>query len=812
MTTSEATRQVTLPVTGMTCANCVSTIERNLLRLDGVEQASVSLASERASVVYDSSKMDPARLVERVRRAGYDVALGDLALSIRGLADDNDARRLEQSLRANPGVVEVEVNYAAERARVRYLPTLLTSADVRAAIEGQGFEALERGAGAEDVERAARSREIERQRKRLIVGLVFTVPLFVLSMAADLGLLPMAWRHAALFVWLQWALATPVQFYVGGQYYSGAYKALRNGAANMDVLIAMGSSAAYFYSLAVMLGLASGHLYFETAAVIITLIVLGKLLEARARGRTSDAVRRLMRLRPETARVLRDGQEKEVPVEEVRIEDVFIVKPGEKIPVDGRILEGRSTVDEAMLTGESMPVEKTAGDEVIGGTLNRLGRLKAEALRVGTDTTLAQIVRLVEQAQASKAPIQRLADRVSAVFVPIVLAIAALTFLGWYFFGPAPEPGSTALAQAMIHAVAVLVIACPCAMGLATPTAVMVGTGRGAEMGILFKSGEALETAGRATAVILDKTGTVTEGHPAVGGITLAGGNGTEAEFLRLVAGAEIGSEHPLAEAIVAAARARGIVPPEPEGLQATPGEGVEARVDGRRVLVGTADFLVQRGVELDGLTDTIASVQRQARTAVVAAIDGRAAGVLAVADSVKDGSPEAIRQLRAMGLRLLMISGDNRATAESIGAQVGLTQAEVRGGVLPGGKAAEVESLQAAGQSVAMVGDGINDAPALARADTGLAIGTGADVAVSAAPVTLIGGDLRGVPRAIGLSRHTLRIIRQNLFWALFYNVVLIPAAAVGLLTPMLAAGAMAFSSVFVVSNSLRLRKVRLS
>jgi Cu+-exporting ATPase len=518
-----------------------------------------------------------------------------------------------------------------------------------------------------------------------------------------------------------------------------------------------------------------------------------------------------MRLRPETARVVRDGEEREVPVDEVHVGEVFIVKPGEKIPVDGRLLEGRSSVDEAMLTGESMPVEKNAGDEVIGGTLNQFGRLKAEALRVGTDTALAQIVRLVEQAQASKAPIQRLADRVSAVFVPIVLAIAAVTFLGWYFLGPAPEPGNTVLSQALIHAVAVLVIACPCAMGLATPTAVMVGTGRGAEMGILFRSGEALETAGRTTAVILDKTGTVTQGRPAVREIVLAKGAEKEPEFLRLVAGAERGSEHPLAEAVVAEARVRGIVVPDPESLEAIPGEGVEARVDGRHVLVGTPDFLVNRGVALDGLSGMIESVRAQARTAVVAAIDGRAAGVLAVADAVKEGSAEAIGQLRRMRQKILMITGDNEATAAAVGAQVGLSGSEIRGGVLPGGKSAEVEALQAKGEKVAMVGDGINDAPALARADIGLAIGTGADVAVSAAPVTLIGGDLRGVPRAIGLSRRTLHTIRQNLFWALFYNVVLIPAAAIGLLTPILAAGAMAFSSVFVVSNSLRLRKARL-
>jgi Cu+-exporting ATPase len=603
-----------------------------------------------------------------------------------------------------------------------------------------------------------------------------------------------------------------VQFYSGGQYYIGAFKALRNRSANMDVLIAMGSSAAYFYSVAVVVGLAAGHLYFETAAVIITLIVLGKLLEARARSRTSEAVRHLLRLRPETARVIREGAELEVPVEEVRVGDVFVVKPGEKIPVDGRILEGRSSIDEAMITGESMPVEKDAGDDVIGGTINRFGRLKAEARRVGADTTLAQIVRLVEQAQASKAPIQRLADRVSAVFVPIVLVIASLTFLGWYFLGPTPAPGNTVLAQALIQAVAVLVIACPCAMGLATPTAVMVGTGRGAEMGILFKSGEALETAGRATSMILDKTGTITQGRPAVSGMTLAAGSDGEDAFLRLVGGAEKGSEHPLALAVVAEANARGIAMPEPERLEAVPGEGVEATVEGRSVLVGTPDFLIRRGVELDGLTAAVAAVQQQARTAVVAAIDGRAAGVLAVADTVKEGSAEAIATLREMGLSLVMISGDHPATAEAVGRQVGLDPSEVRGGVLPGGKSAEVERLQASGAKVGMVGDGINDAPALAQADVGLAIGTGADVAVSAAHVTLIGGDLRGVPRAIDLSRKTLRVVRQNLFWALAYNVVLIPAAALGLLTPVLAAGAMAFSSVFVVSNSLRLRRVRLS
>ena len=810
MSPGEPVQKLTLPVTGMTCANCVSTIERNLRRLDGVEQASVSLASERASVQFDPAKVDARRLVERVRRAGYDVALGDVRLAVSRMADDSDARRLERTLLGLPGVVEAEISYAAERARIRYLPTEITPAEVRRAIEAQGFEVLERSSATEDVERDAREREIQRQRRRLIVGLVFTVPLFLLSMASDFGLLPMAFAHSAALGWVQFALATPVQFYVGGQYYTGAYKALRNGTANMDVLIAMGSSAAYFYSVAVLLGLAQGHLYFETAAVIVTLIVLGKYLEARARGRTSEAIRKLMRLRPQTAHVVRQGEELEIPVDEVRVGDVFIVRPGEKIPVDGLVLEGASSVDESMLTGESMPVDKAPGADVIGATLNRLGRLKAEARRVGNDTTLAQIIRLVEEAQATKAPIQRLADRVSAVFVPIVLLVAAATFLGWYLLAPTPNPGNTVFSQALIHAVAVLVIACPCAMGLATPTAVMVGTGRGAEMGILFKSGEALETAGRTTAVILDKTGTITRGQPSVTDVVLREA-GNESAFLRLVAGAERGSEHPLAEAVIALARERKLQVPEPQSLTAIPGEGIEALVEGRKILIGTTAFLAHRGVSLDGLADEVQALQRQAKTAVVVAIDGRAEGALGIADAVKEGSVEAIGQLRSMGLRVIMISGDNQATAGAIGAEVGLAETEVRGGVLPGGKSSEVAALQSSGERVAMAGDGINDAPALAQADVGMAIGTGADVAVSTAPVTLISGDLRGVPRAIGLSRRTLHTIRQNLFWALFYNVVLIPAAAFGLLTPVLAAAAMASSSVFVVTNSLRLRNVRL-
>jgi Cu+-exporting ATPase len=624
-------------------------------------------------------------------------------------------------------------------------------------------------------------------------------------MARDLGLVPHEIGHAPWFNWLMFALATPVQFYVGRQYYVGAYKSLRNRTANMDVLIAMGSTAAYLYSLPVLLGWMEGHLYFETSAVIITLIVFGKYLEARAKGRTGEAIRKLLSLQAETARVVREGQEVEVPLDQVRVGEQLIVRPGEKIPVDGVVLSGTSTVDESMLSGESMPVEKGAGDSVVGSTLNRLGLLRMEATRVGKDTTLAQIVRLVQDAQASKAPIQQLADRVSAVFVPSVLAVALLTFVGWLLLAPAPVDGTSTLTRALMHMVAVLVIACPCAMGLATPTAVMVGTGKAASAGILFKSSEALERAGRADVVVLDKTGTITRGQPAVTDLVLMGWPGDEASFLQLAASAEKGSEHPVGEAIVAEATARGITPVSPDSMQAVAGQGIVSHVEGRAVVVGSPDLLARERISVGEHMAAMDRLQAEAKTVVAVGVDGSLAGWIAVADTLKEGSADALRDLRRLGVRTVMLTGDNAATARAIANKVGIE--EVRAEVLPGGKSEEVRRLQTAGALVAMVGDGINDAPALAQADVGIAIGTGTDVAIAAAPVTLISGDLRGVARAIGLSRRTLRTIRQNLFWAFVYNILLIPAAALGFLNPMLAAGAMAMSSVFVVSNSLRLR-----
>ena len=758
-------KQITLPITGMTCANCAATIQRTLeKKVVGVVGATVNLATEKARVEYDPSQVSRRDLVEAIEKIGYSVT------------------------ESGPG-------------------------------------------GLEDRERAARQAEIQTQTYKFGIGLAFSLPLFLLSMTRDFGLLG-AWADAPWEPGLMLLLATPVQFYVGWDYYVGAFKALRNRSANMDVLIAMGSSAAYFYSIPVTVALILGssalgtHVYYETAAVIITLIKLGKLLEVQAKGKTSAAIKKLMGLRPKTARVVRNNQEIDVPISEVAAGDIVVVRPGEKIPVDGLVIEGRSAVDESMMTGESLPVTKQTGDEVIGGSINKQGRLKFEATRVGAETALAQIIRLVEEAQGSRAPIQRLADQVAGVFVPIVLLIALVTFLIWWVV---VDLGLTA---AMIRMVAVLVIACPCALGLATPTAIMVATGRGAQQGILFKNSQALEQAHSLEVVVLDKTGTLTLGEPSVTDIwvedqklrnevdtAVSDSSDSSNRLLYLAASVEAGSEHPLGEAIVRAAQERQVQLAQPEEFEALTGQGVIARVEGRRVALGNLKMMKEGSVSLEVLEAEAERLQSEAKTVVWVAVDGEAVGLIGIADTLKPGSKEAVHQMHQLGLTVVMMTGDNAATARKIAEQVGIDR--VLSEVLPGEKAAQIQKLQTESRGlVGMVGDGINDAPALAQADVGIAIGTGTDVAMETADVTLMRGDLRSVPQSIALSKATLRTIKQNLFWAFFYNVVLIPVAAGVLypfaalpgalrsLHPILAALAMAFSSVTVVTNSLRLKQ----
>jgi Cu+-exporting ATPase len=803
-------KHVVLPITGMTCANCVASVERNIKKEKGINSAIVNLSSERATVDYDPTLVKLPIILQRVERAGYGVATGEADLFVQGMSDDNDARRLEKALSAQEGVLNSSVIYSAERAKVTYIPTIISQQDLRKIVKQAGFQAVETGDSAVDAEAQAREAEINYQKKMLIIGLIFTIPLFIFSMGLDLGLIKID-MHSNWPKWVMFALATPVQFYVGRQYYIGAYKSLRNGSANMDVLVAMGSSAAYLYSIPIVLGLLPGHVYFETAAVIITLIKLGKYLEAKAKGRTSEAIKKLINLRATTAHVIRDGKEIEIPTDEVTIGDYVLVRPGEKVPVDGVVIEGRSTIDESMLTGESMPVDKKPGDIVIGATLNKVGLIRFEATKVGKETALAQIIKLVEEAQGSKAPIQKLVDKISSVFVPAVIGIAVVTFLVWFIaVPPVVDAEISQFTRALIKMIAVLVIACPCAMGLATPTDVMVGTGLGAEQGILFKSSEALERAGNLNVVVLDKTGTITRGQPAVTDIMVINFPDGEEELLRLAASVEKGSEHPLGEAILTEANQRGLNLSDPLGFQAHVGSGVVAEVDGKQIAVGNLRMANELNWKIDELHAKIQKLQDEAKTVMLVAIDGSVHGCIAVADMLKTGSKEAIDALKAMNLKTVMITGDNQQTANAVAEQVNMDQ--VIAEVLPADKIEKVKQLQMDGAVVAMVGDGINDAPALAQADVGMAIGTGTDVAMASAPLVLMGGDLSGVPKAIRLSRLTLSTIKQNLFWAFIYNILLIPAAAMGYLNPMLAAGAMAFSSVFVVSNSLRLRRKKLT
>lgn len=800
-------KEANLRIAGMTCAACAARIEKGLNKLDGVEEAAVNFALEKTKIKYDPEKVNEQKFKEKVEALGYEVVYEQAEFAIAGMTCAACAARIEKRLNKLEGVNQAAVNFALESVLVVYNPDEVTMSDMKEAIRKLGYTLIEKEEqkeGAEDYREA----EIKRQTRKLIISAILSFPL-LWAMAGHFAFTSFIWvPDLFLNPWIQLILATPVQFVIGWQFYAGAYKALRNKSANMDVLVALGTSAAYFYSLYLSIQSLQTHehmvsLYFETSAVLITLIILGKLFEAKAKGRSSEAIKKLMGLQAKTAVVIKDGAEKVIPIEEVVSGDIVFVKPGEKVPVDGEVIEGTSAVDESMITGESVPVDKSKGDVVIGSTVNKNGALTIRALKVGKETALAQIIKVVEEAQGSKAPIQRLADRISGIFVPIVVGIALVTFFIWYF---AVAPGD--FAAALEKLIAVLVIACPCALGLATPTSIMAGSGRAAEYGILFKGGEHLETAHQLDTIILDKTGTVTNGKPVLTDVIVGKGR-QEAEFLTLVGTAERNSEHPLAEAIVEGVKERGISLKSTEEFTALPGFGIQAKVDGRELLIGTRRLMEKENIDVIEYLSKMEHLEKQGKTAMLVAMDRQFAGIVAVADTVKDTSKKAIARLKEMGLDVVMMTGDNQQTAQAIAAQVGIER--VIAEVLPEGKAEEVKKLQQAGRKVAMVGDGINDAPALAVADIGMAIGTGTDVAMEAADITLIRGDLNSIADAIYMSKMTIRNIKQNLFWAFGYNTLGIPIAALGLLAPWVAGAAMAFSSVSVVLNALRLQRIQL-
>lgn len=801
-------KEATLQISGMTCAACAARIEKGLKRLDGVQDANVNLALEKSKIVYDPGQIEVGQLAEKVESLGYQVPAEKAEFAVSGMTCAACANRVEKRLNKLSGVKSAAVNFAIETATVDYHAGAVSPEEMIEAVEKLGYKLELKKDRTADGRAEQREKDIQRQTGKFIFSAILSFPL-LWAMVSHFKFTSFIWLPGMFMdPWVQFALATPVQFIVGKQFYTGAYKALRNKSANMDVLVALGTSAAYFYSLYLSIeSLGTNRhpdgLYYETSAILLTLIILGKLFEAKAKGRSSEAIKKLMGLQAKTATVVRNGEEMTVPIENVLAGDIMYVKPGEKVPADGEIVEGRSALDESMITGESIPVDKTVGDPVIGATINKNGFLKVRAEKVGKDTALVQIIKVVEEAQGSKAPIQRLADRISGVFVPIVVAIAAITFFIWYL---AVSPGE--FGTALEKLIAVLVIACPCALGLATPTSIMAGSGRAAEFGILFKGGEHLETAHRLETIVLDKTGTVTNGKPQLTDVRPEPWI-DETSFLKLIGAAEKSSEHPLAEAIVEGIKEKGIEPASADSFEAIPGYGIEAAVNEKRILIGTRRLMENRDIDIQDANGEMEELETQGKTAMLAAVDGRFAGLIAVADTIKDTSKAAVKRLHDMGLEVVMITGDNRRTAEAIAAEAGIHH--VIAEVLPEGKADEVKKIQAKGKKVAMVGDGINDAPALAAADTGMAIGTGTDVAMEAADVTLIRGDLNSIADAILMSRLTIKNIKQNLFWAFAYNSIGIPFAAVGLLAPWIAGAAMAFSSVSVVLNALRLQKVKL-
>ncbi|WP_342492617.1 heavy metal translocating P-type ATPase [Bacillus sp. FSL H8-0516] len=801
-------KEIDFQITGMTCAACAGRIEKGLNRLEGVEDASVNLALETSHIIYETEQLTPDDLKRKVQSLGYDVVMEQAEFDIEGMTCAACANRIEKKINRMDGVDHGSVNFALETLQVTYHPGQTSANDIKDAVQSIGYSLIEPDADqAEEGKKDHRQAAIEKQTARFLFSMILSLPL-LWAMVSHFSFTSFIWLPEAFMnPWVQLALAAPVQFIVGWPFYVGAYKALRNKSANMDVLVALGTSAAFFYSLYESIQLAirgtrEAALYYETSAVLITLIVLGKLMEARAKGRSSEAIQKLMGLQAKEAVIERDGKQMTVPISDVKVNDLVFVKPGEKVPVDGEIIEGTTAIDESMITGESLPVDKTAGDMVIGATMNKNGFIKIKATKVGKETALSQIIRVVEQAQGSKAPIQRMADQISGIFVPIVVGIAVLTFLIWFFF---VDPGN--MASALETFIAVIVIACPCALGLATPTSIMAGSGRAAESGILFKGGEHLEVTQSLDTVVLDKTGTVTKGEPSLTDV-LAYANWTEDMLLQLAGSAEQQSEHPLARAITDGMKERGLEAVEVEAFQADPGHGIEAKAAGHKLLIGTRKLLQKHHIQYEQIEASVTTLEEQGKTAMLVAIDGEVAGIVAVADTIKSSSPQAIARLKEQGIHVVMMTGDNKLTAEAIAKQAGIDH--VIAEVLPEEKAAHIAALQEQGKKVAMVGDGINDAPALATANIGMAVGTGTDVAMEAADITLMTGDLHAIADALEFSKKTMRNIKQNLFWALAYNCIGIPIAAFGFLAPWLAGAAMAFSSVSVVLNALRLQRLK--
>ena len=810
-----------IPVTGMSCASCVDKVEKALRAIPGVESAAANFATDSVDVSYNPSRVAPGGILDEIRVLGYEPHLSRVLLPIEGMTCASCVRKVEKALFAVPGTVEAGVNFGNETASVLYDPSQASAPDFIKAVESAGdyhvIEVVE-GGDMREARLAAAKAYVTQLLAKFSASAVLTILIMILTMGDKIPGIRSFSMEARY--WAALVITIPVMFWAGKQFFTGAWAALKHKTADMNTLVAVGTGAAFIYSAIVTItphtfmglkGVGSmPAIYFDSAAMIITLILLGRLLEARAKGRASSAIEQLLGLRARVAHVLRDGREEDVPLDLVEVGDLLSVRPGETIPVDGVLSEGTSTVNESMLSGESLPVDKQAGENVTGSTINLTGSFRFTAQRVGRDTVLSQIVSLVEEAQGKKAPIQRLADRVAGVFVPTVISIAVVTFIFWMLVGPSPE-----ITHALVAFVAVLIIACPCALGLATPTAIIVGTGRGAELGILIRGGDVLERAKVIDTVVFDKTGTLTTGRLSVTDVVTLNG-ADEVDVLRLAASAEMDSEHPLAAALREEAAIRGAGSTRPEWFEAVPGKGVRARLGGAELLCGKPGFLLEEGVADRAFTSEAERLSDEGKTSMVLAKDGFALGVIALADTIKEGASDAVRQLADMGMKIYMITGDNERTALAIAAQAGIV--EVVAGVLPKDKAAQVARLQSEGRSVAMVGDGINDAPALTQADLGIAIGAGTDIAIEASDVTLISEDLRSVPRAIKLSRRTYRTIRQNLFWSFFYNSLGIPIAA-GilypiwhvLLNPAIAAAAMAFSSVSVVANSLRLKKVKL-